>query len=255
MTVVLVRPTVDTAALAYTPTGPDPRLDLVSLYGLGPVAASVARTDPVTGEKINRLRKSYEGKIKLLGLSGRNKPVKRDPNARGGLRELMMWPEEEWYNQKVYGKEIKVAEPDSTLYKMQMRAMKFEPGPLPNNEYWEDVLGYEKPGKSSMGDPGRKQSPPYPAYPPMARQPGKANGTPKATTPIPAVSRPQRTGKKRSYTDDSFVGYAEAFGGEDDDDLEGGLYSSGDAGSSKKKRKKVTQSLWEGSAVDVAVLA
>ncbi|KAL1954342.1 hypothetical protein VTO42DRAFT_1369 [Malbranchea cinnamomea] len=220
---------------SYTMSGPDPRLDLVSLYGLGPVAASVMRNDPVTGEKINKLRKSYEGKIKLLGLAGRNKPVKREPGAPGGLRQLTMWPEEEWYNQKVHGKEIQVAEPDSNLYKLQMRAMKFEPGPVPNNEYWEDVLGYEKPPKSAPTgvDPSlKKPSVSTPSF----RQSGQTNGAPTAATPRADTGRPQRTGKKRSYTDDSFVGYADAFA--DDDDLEGSLYSNSDAGSSKKKRKK-----------------
>ena len=171
-----------------------------------------------------------------------------------------MWPEEEWYNQKVYGKEVKVAEPDSSLHKMHMRAMKFEPGSVPNNEYWEDVLGYEKQGKNlSPGEPGRKSSAYTSVYTstPTARQSGQANGTPKATSPRPAISRPQRTGKKRSYTDDSFVGYAEAFAGDDDDDLEGGLYSGGDTGtgSSKKKRKKVTQYLGDWAGAEVAVLA
>ncbi|EDN02927.1 predicted protein [Histoplasma mississippiense (nom. inval.)] len=122
---------------SYTVSGPNPSLDLVSLYGLGPVASSVARTDPVTGEKINRLRKSYEGKIKGLGLAGRNKPVKAEPGTPGGLKYLTLWPEEEWQNQKVYGKDIKVAEPDSSFFKQQLKAMKMEPGSLPNHEFWE----------------------------------------------------------------------------------------------------------------------
>ena len=208
-------------------------MDLVSLYGLGPVARSVARINPTTGEK-NRLRKSYEGKIKELGLAGRNKAVRHEPGTPGGLRQLTMWPEEEWQNQKVYGKEIKVAEPDSNAYKMQMRAMKFEPGPVPNNEYWESVLGHEKQSKTPAGDQSRKSSTSMATF----QQPNQANGTPAAPSSAAAdPGRPKRAGKKRSYTDDSFVGYADAF--PEDDDLEGGLYSNSEAGSSKKKRKKV----------------
>jgi hypothetical protein len=215
---------------------------LVSLYGLGPVAASVARTDPVTGEKINRLRKSYEGKIKQLGLAGRNKPLKHEPGAPGGLRSLTLWPEEEWYNQKVYGKEIKVPEEDSPTHRLWMKAMKFEPGPVPNNDFWEDVLGHEKSVKQSAA-PAEPSKKPIAAPTPAFRQPATANGTPAASTPRPADSgRPKRAGKKRSYTDDSFVGYGDGF--PEDDDLEGSLYSSGDAGSSKKKRRKVNSWLY-----------
>ncbi|EEP81000.1 predicted protein [Uncinocarpus reesii 1704] len=231
-----------TCKTSYSISGPNPHFDLVSLYGLGPVAASVARTDPVTGEKINRLRKSYEGKIKGLGLSGRNKPVKHDPGAPGGLRQLTMWPEEEWQNQKVIGKDIKVAEPDSTLHKLYMRAMKMEPGPVPNNDYWEDVLGHEKPAKQSATVPQTKKAGDASAAG-IIRQPGQANGTPMSTSISPVESgRPKRTGKKRSYNDSSFVGYGEGFP-DDDMELDGSFYSNSEEsgrGSAKKKRKKVT---------------
>ncbi|KAL4896723.1 Rox3 mediator complex subunit-domain-containing protein [Aspergillus ambiguus] len=213
---------------SYSATGPDPALDLISLYGLGSVAKSVARMDPVTGEKINRLRKSYEGKLKGLGLAGRNKPVKNDPNKSGGLRHMTMWPEDEWQNQKVYGKEIKVADIDSTLYNLQLKAMKMEPGMVPNNDYWEDVLGHEKPSKHAGSGEGTKK----PAAPPNGpRIPGAPNGTPVA--PDPERTRPSR-GRKRHYDDNSFVGYGEGYADDDDD---GAFYSNGE-GIGKKKRKK-----------------
>lgn len=206
-------------------------MDLISLYGLGPIAKSVARMDPVTGEKINRLRKSYEGKLKGLGLAGRNKPVKHEPGAPGGLRQLTMWPEEEWQNQKVFGKEIKVADIDSALYKLQMRAMKMEPGTVPNNEYWEDVLGHEKPSKhAGGGDPGKKAVSAPPAN--AIRPTGQPNGTPVPAEP--ERTRPSR-GRKRHYDDSSFVGYGEGYADDDDD----GVFYSNNEGIGKKKRKKV----------------
>lgn len=230
--------TCSTDSTAHVATGPDPSLDLVSLYGLGPVAKSVARMDPVTGEKINRLRKSYEGKLKGLGLAGRNKAVKNDPMASGGLRHLTMWPEEEWQNQKVYGKEIKVADMDSALQKLHMKAMHMEPGPIPNNDYWEDVLGHEKPSKhAGSGDTGSKKAG---ALPNNARVPPtqQSNGTPTAATASDAErARPSR-GRKRHYDDNSFVGYGEGFADDDDD---GAFYSNGE-GMGKKKRKKVGHS-------------
>ncbi|KAL4811185.1 Rox3 mediator complex subunit-domain-containing protein [Aspergillus unguis] len=213
---------------SHIATGPDPSVDLISLYGLGPVAKSVARNDPVTGEKINRLRKSYEGKLKGLGLAGRNKPVKHDPSTPGGLRQMTMWPEEEWQNQKVFGKEIKVADMDSALYNLQMKAMKMEPGMVPNNDYWEDVLGHDKPAKNpNVGDAAKKSSTPSAT----ARTVTQSNGT-----PMPAESersRPSR-GRKRHYDDNSFVGYGEGFADDDDDSA---FYSNGEGGG-KKKRKK-----------------
>lgn len=217
--------------IAYTMTGPDPRLDLISLYGLGPIAKSVARTDPVTGEKINRLRKSYEGKLKGLGLAGRNKPVKHEPGTPGGLREMTMWPEEEWRNQKVFGKEIKVAEIDSALHKLQTRAMKMEPGPVPNNEYWEDVLGHEKPSKHVSA--GKEKAAVSASTP---RPPSQPNGA-------PAVAEPERTrpsrGRKRRYDDNSYVGYGEGYADDDPDDA--AFYSNGEDGGKvgKKRQKKV----------------
>ncbi|RAL01046.1 uncharacterized protein BO80DRAFT_425026 [Aspergillus ibericus CBS 121593] len=214
---------------SYVATGPDPSLDLISLYGLGSVAKSVARMDPVTGEKINRLRKSYEGKLKGLGLAGRNKPVKTEPGAPGGLRHMTMWPEEEWQNQKVFGKEIKMADMDSALHNLQMRAMKMEPGTVPNNEYWEDVLGHEKPSKhATSGDVNKKSVAP----PPNGIRIPQPNGTP-APVSEPDRSRPSR-GRKRHYDDNSFVGYGEGYADDDDD----GAFYSNSEGIGKKKRKK-----------------
>lgn len=211
------------------------------------MAASVARTDPVTGEKINRLRKSYEGKLKGLGLAGRNKPVRHEPGAPGGLRQMTMWPEEEWHNQKVFGKEIKVAEPDSAMLKLQMRAMRMEAGTVPNHEYWEDALGHEKSSKQggTPGDTGMRKSIGPGAG--NSRQPGQSNGTPRAapTPQSPENSRPKRAGKKRSYNDSSFAGYGEGYADDDDVDLDAGSYSNSEEGSrasGKKKRKKVLSS-------------
>ncbi|KAJ5679516.1 hypothetical protein N7462_007760 [Penicillium macrosclerotiorum] len=209
-------------------TGPDPSLDLISLYGLGPIAQSVARIHPITGEKINRLRKSYEGKLKGLGLAGRNKPVKQEPGAPGSLRHLIMWPEEEWQNQKVFGKQIKVPDIDSALQNLQGRAMQLEPGTVPNNDFWEDILGHEKPAKTQgPGDSSKKSALP-PAGRPTAQAPLAAQGAQE-----PERARPSR-GRKRHYDDNSFVGYGEGYA---DDDDETGFYSNGE-GSGKKKRKK-----------------
>lgn len=212
---------------AHVTTGPDPSIDLISLYGLGPVAKSVARIDPITGEKINRLRKSYEGKLKPLGLAGRNKPLKQDPST-GGLRHLTLWPDEEWQNQKVFGKELKAVNLDARLEQLQ-QAMKLEPGTVPNNDYWEDVLGHEKPpkhGPTASDGSGKKAS----------LSSFRQNGTPTPTPAEPERTRPSR-GRKRHYDENSFVGYGEGYADDDDDD--GGSFYSTSESIGKKKRKKV----------------
>lgn len=208
---------------------PDPSFDLVSLYGLGPIAQTVARIDPVTGEKINRLRKSYEGKLKGLGLAGRNKPLKSDTEggSLGSLSKLMEWPEEEWHQQCVYGKQIQVADIDSALHGLQTRAMQMQPGTVPNNDFWEDVLGHEKPAKA-QGDSGKKGAPTPGGRPSMTPH------MPSTGSQEPERSRPSR-GRKRHYDDNSFVGYGEGYA---DDDEDPGFYSNGE-GTGKKKRKKV----------------
>lgn len=225
--------------LDYAPTGPDPNIDLVSLYGLGPIASTVARTDPVTGEKINRLRKSYEGKIKGLGLAGRNKASRREPSSPNSLLAICSWPEEEWQNQKVIGHEMRVAEPDSEQYQRLMKAMKMEPGPLPNQEFWEDALGHEKPAKALPTDLKSNAH--------LARQ--SNGGVSPSVSPAPSVAesiRPRRVGKKRSYQDNSFMGYGEGFL-DDDADIDPDFHSNdGDEGGKggKKKRKRVWTVSW-----------
>ena len=57
---------------AIAPARPHPSQNLIDLYSLQGVQASVTRHD-AAGNKINKLRKSYEGKVKQLGLSGRSK--------------------------------------------------------------------------------------------------------------------------------------------------------------------------------------
>ena len=214
------------------PQNPPLTSNLLSLYGLQPLAASVARTDPVTGEKINKMRKSYEGHIKTLALSGRNRAVKHEPEKGMGLIDLTLWPEEEWQNQKVAGKDVHQGLPASILAKLD-KAMQMQPGPVPNNNEWDDQLGHEK------VKPGDTKASKVPHNINTAKANGQVNGN-IANTNAEAI-RPKRTGRKRRYDEHSFEGYGEGFV---DDDVDVGGYSSGDTqfsrrSSTNKKRKKV----------------
>ncbi|MCJ1287792.1 hypothetical protein MMC26_007144 [Xylographa opegraphella] len=218
---------------------PHPSQDLISLYGLSPLAATVARTDPITGEKINKLRKSYEAQVKTLGLAGRNKAVKTDANIAGSLVNLMAWPEDEWQNQVVAGKALGNGLATATLAKLE-KAMKFEPGMVPKNDEWENILGLEK-LKAPLPIVDTKGKAALHATSKVQKMNGHVAGM---TVGIPAgeIERPKRTGRKRRYDEPSFEGYGEGYVDDDADGIDAGGYSSGGGSKksnmSKKKRRK-----------------
>ncbi|KAK6379733.1 hypothetical protein LTS17_005806 [Exophiala oligosperma] len=208
---------------------PNPQQHLLALYGLGPLLRTVARTDPRTGEKINKLRKSYEGQIKSFGLAGRNKPVKGERNVEedqpGPLRRMAgssawgLQPEEQW-NAEHGTSKIGVT-PDFRVKLKQ--AMQMQPGNVRNNAHWEDVLGFDKPKPNTLPTQ-QKSHPPTPVH--------VANGIPRQSAQPTAEAKRQTRGKKRSYGDDSFVGYGEGFSDQDD-------AVDGDEYGGQRKRKKV----------------
>ncbi|KAI9839890.1 MAG: hypothetical protein M1819_000082 [Sarea resinae] len=230
----------------HPPMRPNPTQDLLSLYGLGPLVATVARKDPVTGEKINRLRKSYEGKVKEFGLAGRNKAVKHPEDQPGGLLELVHWPDEEWQNQKVMGKEISRGFSDTLKAKLD-RVTQMLPGPLPDDDSWRSKLGLDETKEEEMqalADISARKQQQQASQVNQVRA-AQTNGIPSsvAAASIPTEpARPRRSGKKRSYNESSWTGYGDGF--VDDEDMAGG-YSTGDGedgrrgAGSKKKRKRV----------------
>ena len=238
---------------AYTLPSAHPSNDLLSLSGLDPLAQSVARTDPVSGEKINKLRKSYEGYLKSFNLSGKNKAVKHEGEMSAGLAGDITWmPDDMWNNQQVMGRNLEDGLSDGLLDKLDA-AMTMQPGPVVNNDYWEGMLVDDKMVKPPVpGDPASRKAMPVPGNVPGK---GKANGVvgSQQQQQQPVANRPQRASKKRRYDDDSYEGYGEGF--EDDASMGisgpggggvggAGNYSSGDEGSrrgsiKKKQRRKV----------------
>ena len=214
--------------------------NLLSVFKLDPLAATVARFDPFTGDKINKMRKSYEGQLKTLGLAGKNKSIKHEEaNAAGGgktmgLSEMAAWPEEEWQNQKVHGKNIYNGLPESIKAKLE-KALDLRPGPVPDGKKWEDILGIDKviPNPSKA----RKDSKVNGQILPNGSISRTQSNTSEANEPI----RARRNTKKRRYDDGSFEGYGEGFV-DDDLDLDMG-YTSGETYTSRnekgdKKRRK-----------------
>lgn len=189
--------------------------NLFDLYGLSDLAQSVARTDPITGEKINKLRKSYEGHIKSMQIAGKPKAVKME----GALTNPMLYPDEEWKLQKVQGQEFEKAVDMGTgqltanfsaLLDKAFSGM--APGPLPPQEAnrYRAYIGTDELLRPKEA-------------------PNKSIRT-AASTPRPAHAassehlRPARAGAKRSYTDVAWQGYSEGFVDDSagDDDERGG---------------------------------
>ncbi|KAL8756011.1 MAG: hypothetical protein Q9199_003245 [Rusavskia elegans] len=217
--------------------------DLLTLFGLDSLAATVARTDPNTGEKINKMRKSYEGKVKGFGLAGRNRAVKHDHEKNPvGLLQMAQWPAEEWHNQNVHGKDVHNGLSQATMQKLGL-AMQMQPGPVPNTAAhdWEDLLGNEKTKPLPTIDERVKK----PMRPDVGvKMNGQANGIRPQTGkfPLTEANRPKRAGKKRRYDDHSFEGYGEGFLDDDGDvliDLGGNSSDDGSRkGGAAKRRKK-----------------
>ncbi len=190
------------------------------------------------------MRKSYEGKVKNLGLAGRNRAVKHEKGRNMGLLEMAQWPEEEWHNQKIAGKDVHNGLPSGVLAKLE-KAMQMQPGMVPNTKDndWEDLLGHEKvkplPAAAEQSSKTSSQAEKLKAKPN-----GQVNG---ARPPVgkeqgAEIIRPKRAGKKRRYDEHSFEGYGEGYVDDDGDLVEGSGYTSNE-GSRKsatlKKRKKV----------------
>ena len=220
---------INTAIAEVFPTKPDPQNHLLSIYGLGPLLRTVARHDPITNEKINKLRKSYEGQIKSFQLSGRNKPVKHEDERGPSFRQSIgsgAWPaplesDEDW-NRTHATRKIEV----DTDFRTKLRqAMQMQPGRVRDEPKWDDVLGHDK--QRPVAAPSNT------SMPSAAHQ--RPNGLLKPPANAADAKRTTR-GKKRSYGDNSFVGYGDGYSDVDDpgdpdaDDDEDGM---------RKKRRKV----------------
>lgn len=190
--------------------------------------------------------------MKSLGLAGRNRAVKHEKDKMPGLAALADWPEDDWQVTKVMGRDVQKGLSSTTLAKLE-KAMKMQPGPIPNNNEWEDLLGFEKAAPvQAVIEPAPKKR----KEKDSVKANGLSNGAPRLKTGKASASasasaseapRPKRAGKKRRYDEHSFEGYGEGFVDDEGGDtvmtgVGGGPgYSSGDgsrkSGPSKKRRK------------------
>jgi Rox3 mediator complex subunit len=211
--------------------------DLFDLYSLNEIASSVARTLP-NGEK-NKLRKTYKGKIKDLGISGKFDVTARDIDAPDGLLAMIRHPEEEWAIQNRQGKEIENGLGQAIRANLAM-AMTMSKGTVPKSQWDSSVLGeLDLPeSKASTAPVAAKSMAPGVVQKGLnasAVQQGKGKAE---------IARPKRNLKKRGYDESSFEGYGEGYV---DDDMADAGYSTAegdDRGMSQKRRKKVGIDDW-----------
>ncbi|KAI9734909.1 MAG: hypothetical protein M1834_001989 [Cirrosporium novae-zelandiae] len=242
--------------LAHRTTPPYYTHDMLDTFGLGYLAAQFVRTDE-KGQKLNKLRRSYKGYIMSFGLAGRNKATNsiRSEEDFGPLHERLSWPDEEWQNQRVSGKDVETGwTMDKSMEAKLAQAMQMEPGPVPIRNpdreradedskdstkwlNWEHILGTEKskPVRSTIDGNLKK---PISTTAPNTRQPSQMNGVAAGNITPNANENPRlrRRGRKRRYDEGSFEGYGEGYM---DDDGETSADDGSRRGSgSKKKRKK-----------------
>ena len=222
--------------------------NLLELYDLTGLQASVARRDPVTGEKINPLRKHYANKVKALGLEGKDRPMKKSGELFGLVDPL--WDSEVADGRTMWqaGREDAPLESNAdeelALGKLSSAFSGFKVGHFPKNEHeqWRDLLGLDEVPVPAVN--GAVKQPPLPSITGTKAPTGTAaflaktapasavrNSAPASPSRFPA--RPERSGKKRRYDESSYEGYDDdgySTGGVDD--------TSGRRGSSGKRQKR-----------------
>jgi len=237
--------------------------NLISDYGLDAVHNRVRRVDPATGEKINKLRKSYVGIVKNLHLAGSNKEVPEpgawidtvnmhDPTGLMDKKTVetgeidivdgMQIPrtDEVW---KVDVQPVSKQRAQNLLAKLGI-AVQMAPGKIEDGEKWRKMLGEETVKK--------------PAVPllPSLKASGAALGSAAASSARPSprmgptAGRTQRTGAKRSYDESSFSGYNETF-----DDVDGRVSQAEALRKKQRKDIPISQSLAAQSPYNVGLMA
>ncbi|KAF2771782.1 Rox3-domain-containing protein [Teratosphaeria nubilosa] len=225
------------------PAQPHLSQNVIELYGLQRIQGSVARTD-AQGNKINKLRKSYEGKLKPFNLPGKGK-AHAGNNMLWGLVDpgwdmVMEDGRTRWeFDNETQNVRLNGLGRDSLLQLTEDAMDGMGKGQLPPQEHkhWIDtVIGLEEP--KSATNPGATTKSGESANPLLAKT-GVAHAISKTAPASPrgGVQRPGRTGKKRRYDDASFDGYQESFGDEDGGYSTGGDNAGSRRGSASKRQR------------------
>lgn len=192
--------------------------DLIEQYSLQQVQASVARRDPKTGEKINKLRKSYETKSRNLGIEGRNKAMPQEGHLQGlvdPLWDSLVSDGVTMWEQKNENNTINASSADELLDGLKS-ALRLKAGNLPRAEHaeWTQQLGLDE--LSARPTAGGVIMKPTNTF---AAKTAPATRASAPSSPNGPSNRPDRAGKKRRYDESSYEGYDDdgySTGGVDD---------------------------------------
>ncbi|KAG0133704.1 Rox3 mediator complex subunit-domain-containing protein [Tuber indicum] len=196
------------------PSYPDLTDNLLALYGLRDIANSVARKNHITGAK-NKIRKSYKGFTS--DLPGRNVVATRasqtevEPGGEAGggggdyFATLLQFPDEEWRNLQVIGKEISKGIDMGKL----RRGLSMGRGDIPGFD--SSILGLDE---ESRGRKTPHVGSTTPAVGAAVGTPGHANGsTPGGPSPAGDDGRPKRGKRRRNDGGDDDNGINGSIGG------------------------------------------
>ena len=144
------------------------------------------------------------------------------------LGALSSWPDEDYYNTRVNGKELNTGLSEDMLSRLA-KATKIDTGVLPDKEdsKWKSIIEPEgSPAKTETSQPINAK---------RAHDASVSFSVPSSAGVDPV--RPSRRGTKRRYNDESFEGYGEGFV---DDHVEATSpdVEEGDAGSTAKRKKR-----------------
>ncbi|KAG6009948.1 hypothetical protein E4U21_000719 [Claviceps maximensis] len=211
-----------------------PRLseDLFEIFGLGALAAEVAREKP-NGEK-NALRKTYKGHIKRLGVAGHFDVQKKKEGDASEFMAMLQVPELEWNVHQVKGREVSNGLSEAALSSLS-RSMTMAKGPVPKSVWDTSVLGdlLLSNGNQSRSISGKASAP----NTPLMSTPNLMVRSKSQLPPGHDPNRSRRNIKKRSYGDSSYEGYGEGFPDDDGGGLDTG-YSTAEGEGNLKRRKK-----------------
>ncbi|KAF2222950.1 hypothetical protein BDZ85DRAFT_119841 [Elsinoe ampelina] len=157
---------------------------------------------------------------------------------------FLEWPDEGWYDQRVYGRELENAndpvkgrlwrddgENPGGKGKVE-RAVTLAVGRLPKEEddKWRAALALDEPVAAKA--PVKTPQPPNGMLKPNLLNTGVRASAPASPMNRSATDRPDRSGKKRRYDDASFEGYEGSW------NEEGGYMSSDSRGQKGKRRRE-----------------
>lgn len=174
------------------------------------------------------MRKSYEGKIKTLGIAGKNKAITVEGEFFPKITDI---PEEEWHVQYAQGHDIDATRDSPAFQEKLDRALAIGSGPLAlqTESKFKSIIANDDGPRKGPAEFSRKPPAMHPSVPVGSQRPSAIS------SPSLKPARPERTGTKRRYNDASFAGYTDTFDNEEFD-------SEGDAlgaGRLKKKQRKV----------------